>query len=527
MKYAAQNSERRSINRDTFSEWLASWRQRLGFVSIFAALPAVAASQAAEARVQDTEQSPVDLAARQARIIERWKSYNTKPDFLRRQSDFSLPRQKGNLELVDKLTGNDNCPGSAIPPGTFTPAAPFTDTGDTAGANNTVNELPYYGYYYQYSYSVTGPDLVYSFTLISHDASPEIRVTPTSSTYDPAIFVLDGRYAPGCPSGTRSAPWNWRGYRDLSGPGGAETLSLDEMPLNVPLYLFIDSNGTSGTYTLRMQDVTIAAAPRTRFDFDGDGRADISLFRPSNRVWYLNRSSQGFAAAEFGLPTDAITPADFDGDGKTDISVYRDGTWWRINSSDGTVGVNQFGIAGDIPVPADYNGDGRAELAVYRNGVWWFLDLANDQYKLIQFGLPTERPIPADFDGDGKTDLALFRPSASPTWSIWRSHTNTIESFQTYRPNSVPVVGDYDGDGMAEAQYIFPYQGGWYWSVGATAGHWGLATDTPVPADYDGDGRTDIAIYRNGQWWLLQSTAGIAVTQFGLANDKPVPAPFN
>jgi len=32
-------------------------------------------------------------------------------------------------------------------------------------------------------------------------------------------------------------------------------------------------------------------------DFDGEGRADVSVFRPSNRVWHLLRSASGFQTA--------------------------------------------------------------------------------------------------------------------------------------------------------------------------------------------------------------------------------------
>ena len=41
---------------------------------------------------------------------------------------------------------------------------------------------------------------------------------------------------------------------------------------------------------------------QTLFDFDGDGKSDVSVFRPSNSVWYLLQSQNGFAATVFGLP---------------------------------------------------------------------------------------------------------------------------------------------------------------------------------------------------------------------------------
>jgi hypothetical protein len=43
---------------------------------------------------------------------------------------------------------------------------------------------------------------------------------------------------------------------------------------------------------------------------------------------------------------------------------------------------------------------------------------------------------------------------------------------------------------------------------------------------YDGDGKTDIAIYRDGGWFILNSTNGFAALGFGTATDKPVPNSF-
>jgi len=261
--------------------------------------------------------------------------------------------------------------------------------------------------------------------------------------------------------------------------------------------------------------------PRTKSnaDFDGDGRADVSVFRPTDSTWYLNRSTLGFAATQFGSSTDKLVPADYDGDGKTDIATFRDGVWSWINSSNQTVSSLQFGLLGDIPVPADYSGDGRDELAVYRNGQWLTFDLSNNQTTLMNFGFANDTPVPADYDGDGKIDQAVYR---NGEWHINGSSEGDMVA-QFGLPRDRPVAADYDGDGKAD---LAVYRDGiWYMqqtSQSFVAFLWGIATDIPTPADYDGDGKTDAAVFRHGIWYLRQTTKGVSIQLFGDANDRPL-----
>ena len=69
--------------------------------------------------------------------------------------------------------------------------------------------------------------------------------------------------------------------------------------------------------------MTFGQGQSAQFDFDNDGKADISVFRPETGIWYIARNNGAVTATNFGLADDKVVPADYDGDGKSDIEIGR------------------------------------------------------------------------------------------------------------------------------------------------------------------------------------------------------------
>ena len=290
-----------------------------------------------------------------------------------------------------------------------------------------------------------------------------------------------------------------------------------------------------GGNMLRGLSVTVgsAASGRTSLDYDGDGRADYSVFRLSSGTQFVNRSSNNsFFSVNFGISTDVQVPGDYDGDGRADIAVWRpsNGVFYVLRSSDGAVQYYQFGVNGDEPVARDYDGDGRTDYAVVRrvNGqsVWYINNSATNTFRVEVFGLDGDITAPGDYDGDGRFDLGTFR---NGTFYALRS-TLGYSVVQWGMSGDLVVPGDYDGDGRTD--YAVVRQGtNFTWFIlrssdgGFSAPQFGQKPDFPVQADYDGDGRTDVAVWRqsNGTFYVHRSGSNTpSFYTFGQNGDYPV-----
>src|SRR6185369_1059482 len=83
-------------------------------------------------------------------------------------------------------------------------------------------------------------------------------------------------------------------------------------------------------------------------DFDGDGKADLSVKNGGGGAWVIDYSANGFGTFDvvypgYGLAESRPAPADYDGDGRADMSCHSTATSvWRIDYASNGFGVWDF-----------------------------------------------------------------------------------------------------------------------------------------------------------------------------------------
>ena len=256
----------------------------------------------------------------------------------------------------------------------------------------------------------------------------------------------------------------------------------------------------------------LASTGNVRVDFDGDGKADIALYRPHDGTWHVYGKG---VIARWGSGEDCYpVPADYNGDGKTDIAVYYPRTAiWSIKG----IGDFKIGKPWSNPMPGDYDGNGITDMAVYNEkSLRVYTNTLNKNRKVNKqtlTSLPNGFAFAGDFDGDGRDEFAEF-DNESRSWLSAKKGR-----FSAGSAKATPLLGDFNGDGKTDYCFFNNEQGTWKIEGFDQAFTLGMSGDVPVIADFDGDNKADIAVFRpaTGEWIVNGQ-----IIRFGQAGDIPL-----
>ena len=238
-------------------------------------------------------------------------------------------------------------------------------------------------------------------------------------------------------------------------------------------------------------------------DYNGDGTAEIAIYRPGTGLWAIRRMSRFY----FGGGDDIPVPGDYRGDGTTAAAVFRPAqSLWLIRG----LSSFYFGASTDRPVPGDYDGDGSHEPGIFReeSGLWAVRDLTR-----VYFGGDGDLPVPGDYTGEGTIEIGIFRPGTG-LWAL-----RGVNRVYFGRSGDSLIPADYDGDGEEEIA-VFRAPIGLCAIRGMTRLYFGNGSDSPVPADYAGTGSVGVGIFREAPGlWAIQKVTRV---YFGGVGDIPV-----
>ncbi|MBC7797346.1 MAG: VCBS repeat-containing protein [Pyrinomonadaceae bacterium] len=304
------------------------------------------------------------------------------------------------------------------------------------------------------------------------------------------------------------------------------------------------------------------------FTSQGDSTGDSLALQPDGKIIVAGFENSGFGIARHN--TDGTLDSSFGSNGVISLPFANIGSVFNmITQPDGKIivlGSSLYNSNSSDFVVLRFDANGTPDNSFGVNGrvitaISNVADVANHVVyqpdgKIIVVGFSRDyntggvvKAVLVRYNPNGSLDSAfgeggivltpnygIFRAALQPDGKIVTTDGSfTMVRYRGDAPFAQPRRDfDFTGDGLADFTVARNIEGYLYWYVARNpaselilARQWGIATDKIVPADYDGDGKTDVAVFRDGNWFILRSSDNsFSAVAFGTTDDIPVPADY-